>query len=75
MDYLFPGNLEECLAQLKRSGSKIIAGGTDLMVQIADRVLTPDRLLDISRIESLDGIERKGEGIRIVSDMGHHPLS
>ena len=51
-DYLEPESIEEALALLsKYSGeSKIIAGGTDLMLQIRNKAIKPVYVVDITRI-------------------------
>ena len=68
MMYTFPGSIEEVLEYLDRAGdAKIIAGGTDLSVQLADGTQKPDVLLDITRIDELKGIQLKEEGLTIGS--------
>jgi carbon-monoxide dehydrogenase medium subunit len=44
---------------------KFLAGGTDLVVQIAEGALDPTMLIDISGIDALRGLERYPEGLRI----------
>ncbi len=71
MRYLFPSSVEEALQALGAGGSaahqavRLIAGGTDLAVQMADGAQRPDTLVDLSRIEALCGIEGGPEGLRI----------
>jgi carbon-monoxide dehydrogenase medium subunit len=72
MDYFIAEDIGSALALLgARAGSprpaKIVAGGTDLAVQIADGVLSPSVLVDISGIGALRGIEADGEGLSIGS--------
>jgi carbon-monoxide dehydrogenase medium subunit len=57
-DYLEPQSIEEALSLLSRyhGKSKIVAGGTDLMLQIRNRAITPDYVIDITRIPGLDQI-------------------
>ncbi len=46
--------------------AKIIAGGTDLMVMMKDRILTPDNIINIKSIAGLDRIVWNGrEGLSI----------
>jgi CO/xanthine dehydrogenase FAD-binding subunit len=66
VEYCVAKNLEEAFALLSsRTGSKPIAGGTDLAVTLADGLITPERLVDISAIPSLRGIRVTARGISI----------
>ena len=68
MMYKFPGSMKEVLEHLNQTGNaKIIAGGTDLSVQLADGAQKPDVLLDITRIEELKGIRLEEDGLTIGS--------
>ncbi|MGB5760693.1 MAG: FAD binding domain-containing protein, partial [Acidimicrobiales bacterium] len=60
------GSLDEALAWLARPGTKPIAGGTDLMVEL-DRGQHRElaTLVDLTRIPGLDRIERSGDTISI----------
>ena len=57
-EYLKPENIDEALSLLSKYGSKgkIIAGGTDLLVQIRGKSIKPDYVIDISYIPKLDCI-------------------
>ena len=57
-DYLEPETIEETLAMLSRyrGKSKIIAGGTDLILQIRNKAIHPEYVIDITRIPDLDGM-------------------
>ncbi len=55
-DYLRAVTVEDALAALALPGSQIIAGGADLVPLLADNLAAPARLIDISRIPSLDAI-------------------
>lgn len=48
-------------SRLGREGATFIAGGTNLLDLMKLEIMTPDRLVDISRLE-LDGIDRTGDG-------------
>jgi len=57
-EYLEPESIEEALtilSQFQRE-SKIIAGGTDLMLQMRNRAIRPEYVVDITRISGLDYI-------------------
>jgi carbon-monoxide dehydrogenase medium subunit len=57
-DYLEPESVEETLAMLSQFNgrSKIIAGGTDLVLQIRRKAVNPEYVIDITRIPGLDYI-------------------
>jgi aerobic carbon-monoxide dehydrogenase medium subunit len=57
-EYLEPESIKEALALLSqyRGKSKILAGGTDLMLQVRNRAIKPEYVVDITRIPGLDYI-------------------
>jgi len=57
-DYLEPESIEETLAMLGQYNgkSKIMAGGTDVMLQIRNKAIKPEYVIDITRIPGLDYI-------------------
>ena len=65
-EHLQPQSLQEALDLLNEYGeeAKIIAGGTDLLVAMKYRLLTPKYLLNLKGI-GLDFIEENQEGLRI----------
>lgn len=70
--YLFPTSPEECLRMLAaHQGARIIAGGTDLMVDIKDRRVEPRVLVDITRIPGVDLIAEEGENIILGGGVTH----
>ena len=46
-------------------GAKLLAGGTDLLIQLRRGALSCDHLIDIGRIAGLDGIAIDGNAVRI----------
>jgi len=64
--YLEPTSIEEAISILSEydGKAKIIAGGTDLLMQIRNKTIRPEYLVDISRIPKLDYKEENG-GLRI----------
>jgi xanthine dehydrogenase FAD-binding subunit len=63
MEYLFAESIKHAVhlvtEALERGiNAKYIAGGTDLAVQIADGVVEPHLLVDISNVRKLSGIDR-----------------
>ena len=57
-DYLEPETIKETLAMLSQYNgkSKIIAGGTDLILHIRNKAIKPEYVIDITRIPGLDYI-------------------
>ncbi len=56
--------LEDAAGKLDASAS-IIAGGTNLLDLMKLQVMTPETVVDISRLPGLSEIEAEGEGLRI----------
>jgi CO/xanthine dehydrogenase FAD-binding subunit len=65
--YLRPQSLAQALAFLAENGpeTEIVAGGTDVMVDLRAGVLTPEFLLDVSRLEPLRGIALTDDGLAV----------
>jgi carbon-monoxide dehydrogenase medium subunit len=67
-EYLEPESIDEALGMLSRyhGKAKIIAGGTDLMLQIRYKQVRPEYVIDITRIPDLDNITFEGrQGLRL----------
>lgn len=62
VEYIRPGNLAEALAFLSNHGpdAKILAGGTDVMIDMRSGGLRPRFLVDVSRLEELRRIDAAG---------------
>lgn len=58
-NYYAPKTLREAIDFLSTYGTeaKIMAGGTDLLVEIKDEVITPKYVIDLKRIAGLNNIE------------------
>jgi len=56
--YLTPTSLEQSLSLLAQhqTGARVLAGGTDLLLEIERQLRTPRTLIDITRIPNLDQI-------------------
>ena len=66
MEYYRPSTLEELWPLLEANpGGRIVAGGTDLMVQMASRVVRPGVMLSLRAIGELSGVEAEGDAVRI----------
>ncbi|OBG20977.1 xanthine dehydrogenase family protein subunit M [Mycobacterium sp. 852002-51057_SCH5723018] len=66
-DYHRPDTIEDAVALLAELGddAKILAGGQSLVPMLAMRLAYFDHLIDISRLGELQGIERRGQELRI----------
>jgi len=71
--YFRPRTVSEALGLLERShgSSRVIAGGTDLLLQIREREAKPEALVDITGISGLDKIFLDGDRIRIGALVTH----
>ena len=81
-DYFAPESLEEALAILRErgDGGKLLAGGTDLLVQMKEAGLHPSYVVSLRRLRELRGIafdERQGLRIGAMTTMAEieqHPV-
>lgn len=55
-EYFEPTSLQEAVGLLQRYGenARMLAGGTDLLIQIRERVMAPDQLINIKKIPGID---------------------
>lgn len=62
--YYTPISLRQALALLAdyREAARIIAGGTDLLIELDRKIRTPETLIDITRIAGLDRITMDDQG-------------
>src|SRR5438876_6487932 len=62
--YLAPGSLDEAIGAFAAAGSagRILAGGTDLLVQMRSGVLKPGLIVDIKKIAEMTAIEETADG-------------
>ena len=67
MRYLAPASVDEAVAALAAEPGKtgILAGGTDLLVQMKTGLVEPDLIVDIKKINDLNAIRRENGGFRI----------
>ncbi len=67
-DYVKAGSIEEASRLAKEKGTKAIlmAGGTDVILLIKEKVIPADTVIDLKGIDGLEGIEFvEGEGLKI----------
>lgn len=63
-DYVRAGSRAAAVGEGSAEGAAFIAGGTNLLDLMKIEVMTPDRLVDITRLD-MNGIEAIEEGLRI----------
>lgn len=67
-NYLTPNTSEELIGMLAEYGdrARVLAGGTDLINWIAEKIVTPEVVIDLNGLESVQGISYEaGRGLRI----------
>ena len=71
--YFRPRTVSEALKLLEkfRGSARVIAGGTDLLLQIREREANPEALVDITGVSGLDRILLDGDRIRIGALVTH----
>lgn len=80
-EYFAPESLAEAIALFEEKGrqARILAGGTDLMVKIAHKILFPTALISLKKVNGLDKIEfdpKNGMTIgamALLADVAKHP--
>ena len=74
--YYTPTTLEETLRLLARHGAaaRIIAGGTDILIELERKIRAPQILIDISHIPGLDRIDLKKGGFHLGPLVTHHQV-
>ncbi len=79
MEYQSPGTVEEAVSLLAGASgtSKVLAGGTDLLVQLRSGFVEPDLVVDLKRIDALTSITEDAGGFRIgaavsCAELGEH---
>jgi xanthine dehydrogenase YagS FAD-binding subunit len=65
--YSRPATVKEASAQLGKEHGKValLAGGTDLLGEMKDNLLVPEKLVYIKHLKELQGIRAGGAGLRI----------
>ena len=68
-EYFAPESVDEAVSLLRERGDgvKLLAGGTDLLVQMKEAGLHPPAIVSLHAIDSLRGIEAQNGGLRIGS--------
>ena len=77
-EYFAPSTLSDAISLLAQynGNAKIFAGGTDLLIQMKQRKLTPEYLIDIKNISELNYIKyNEDEGLKIGALVTHSSLA
>jgi len=67
LEFFAPKTLAEALNTSAKWGgdAKLLAGGTDLLVQMKQGTIRPKRLMSLHRVRGLTGIDRMDSGLKI----------
>lgn len=76
-DYAAPTTLEEALSLLAQAGDegKILAGGQSLIPVMKLRLAAPEQLIDLGKIDGLNGITEDGDALVIGAMTPHHVVA
>lgn len=76
-DYAAPTTLEEALSLLAQAGDegKILAGGQSLIPVMKLRLAAPEHLIDLGKIDGLNGITEDGDVLVIGAMTPHHVVA
>jgi xanthine dehydrogenase YagS FAD-binding subunit len=78
-DYVRPATVPEAIAAAAEPGSAYLAAGTNLLDLMKGGAVRPERLVDVTRLPGLDGIDKLADGsVRIGAmvrnaDLAHDP--
>ncbi|MDI6755421.1 MAG: xanthine dehydrogenase family protein subunit M [Thermodesulfobacteriota bacterium] len=66
-EFISPDSLKDVLQLMRKDGEKlkVIAGGTDLLVQMKDKLITPEKVVNLLNVPELSGVEKNGKGLRV----------
>ena len=66
-EYVKPKDMDEALHvfSLYREKAKVLAGGTDLVVQLKENIAKPEVIVDIKALEELRGLKLDGNRLKI----------
>lgn len=75
-DYTAPATVDQALSALAEAGeeAKILAGGQSLLPVLRLRMAAPELLIDLRKIEELQGISLDGDRVRIGAMVTHHDV-
>ncbi|MHA2093433.1 MAG: FAD binding domain-containing protein, partial [Candidatus Hodarchaeales archaeon] len=66
-DLVSPNSLNEALKILDQyqNKAKVLAGGTDVLIELRQRLISPDVIIDLKNIQELQAIRITDQEIRI----------
>lgn len=73
-EYVKPASLPDALAALAEDGSKALSGGMSLIPMMKLRLAMPSKLVDLSGISGLSGIEKSGDSLVIGALTTHYEV-
>ncbi|MGE3772102.1 MAG: xanthine dehydrogenase family protein subunit M [Gammaproteobacteria bacterium] len=65
MQYARPSTIDDAVRRLTETGARVLAGGTDLLVQMRGGALRPRLIVDIKGIAELRRVEQTPQGFRV----------
>ncbi len=73
LDYFYPRTLKEALQILDehKGDVRVIAGGTDLVPRLKENDVKENKIVDVSRVDEMKGIEEKSDSIYIGAATTH----
>jgi carbon-monoxide dehydrogenase medium subunit len=76
LDYTRPDTLGAAISAMTQAGegAKVLGGGQSLGPMLNLRVVRPDLLVDVSRLDELSGIEETADGLRIGAGITHSAI-
>ena len=77
--YHEPQSLAEAVTLLGQADSHVIAGGSDLLDEVKEGIISPDRIVSLGSIPGLSGIAESDDGLEIgamtsIADIAAHPV-
>lgn len=75
-DYLRAGSVDEAVAALAEHGddAKVLAGGQSLIPLLRLRLAYPELVVDVSRVEEMQGVREDGDSIVVGALTTHHEV-
>ena len=78
-EYVDAPDLQTAVELLEEPHARPIAGGTDLLTEMKSRIASPERLVDLTSLRELKGIDESDDAIRIgalttLAELETHPL-
>lgn len=74
--YIQPRTVAESVELLAQYGAdaRVVAGGTDLLIEIERKIRNPKVLIDVSRVPGLDTIREEGDTLRLGPGVTHNQV-